>query len=52
MLNTTGYNVLAVLCIVAATTVALAGAGEADDLLAVGLVGLAGTIAGRGSSNV
>ncbi len=48
MLNTTGYNVLSVLCVVAAVVVALAGAGEADDLLAVALVGLAGTIAGRG----
>lgn len=47
-MTTNGYNVLAALCIVAAVVIALLGAGEADDLLAVGLVGLAGTIAGRG----
>jgi hypothetical protein len=49
MLSKTGYNVLACLAIVGAVTVALAGAGEADDLLAVALVGLSGTIAGRGN---
>ena len=50
MLSKNGYNVLAVLCIVGAVVVALAGSGDADDLLAVALVGLAGTIAGRGNA--
>ncbi len=44
-----GYNILSGLCVAAAVVVALAGAGNADDMLAVALVGLAGTIAGRGS---
>ncbi len=44
-----GYNLLSALCIVGSVIVALAGAGNADDMLAVGLVGLAGTIAGRGT---
>jgi hypothetical protein len=42
------YLTLAIACIVGAVTVALAGSGNADDLLAVALVGLAGTLAGRG----
>ena len=42
-----GYNLLAALSLVCAPVVALVGSGEADDLLAVALVGLAGTIAGR-----
>jgi hypothetical protein len=45
-----GYNLLAGLCILGAVTVALLGSGNADDLLATALVGLAGTIAGRGKS--
>jgi hypothetical protein len=49
-MNTSGYNALAGLCIVAAVAVALLGSGNADDMLAVALVGLAGTIAGRGRS--
>lgn len=44
------YLALAVTCIVGAVVVALAGSGNADDLLAVALVGLAGTLAGRGKS--
>lgn len=44
-----GYNLLSALCIVGSVIVALAGTGNADDMLAVGLVGLAGTIAGRGT---
>jgi hypothetical protein len=43
-----GLNLIAGLCIIGAVTVALLGSGNADDLLAVTLVGLAGTIAGRG----
>jgi hypothetical protein len=43
-----GYNLLAALSLVGAVIVALLGEGNADDLLAVALVGLAGTIAGRG----
>lgn len=43
-----GYNILAALAIVGAVTVALLGGRDATDLLATGLVGLAGTIAGRG----
>ena len=49
-MTTTGYNALAGMCIVAAVAVALLGSGNADDMLAVALVGLAGTIAGRGRS--
>jgi hypothetical protein len=49
-MTTTGYNLLAALSIIAAATIALAGSSEADDLLAAALVGLAGTIAGRGKS--
>lgn len=40
-------NHIAALCIIAAVTVALMGTGREDDLLAVGLLGLAGTICGR-----
>lgn len=43
-----GYNILAALSLICAVAVALAGSGEADDMLAVALVGLAGTISGRG----
>lgn len=43
-----GYNILSALALAGCVVVALAGAGSADDLLAVGLLGLAGTIAGRG----
>jgi hypothetical protein len=42
------YLALALACIAAAVAVALAGSGDADDMLAVALVGLAGTLAGRG----
>jgi hypothetical protein len=49
-MTTNGYNFLAALALVGAVTVALAGSGAADDLLATALVGLAGTIAGRGKS--
>lgn len=49
MLGKNGYTVLAICCIIGAVVTALAGSGDADDLLAVGLVGLAGTIAGRGN---
>lgn len=45
-----GYNILAALALVGAVVVALAGGDAADDLLATGLVGLAGTIAGRGDT--
>jgi hypothetical protein len=44
------YLTLALACVTAAVLVALLGAGDADDLLAVALVGLAGTLAGRGGS--
>lgn len=43
-----GLDLIAALCVIGAVFVALAGSGNADDLLAVTLVGLAGTIAGRG----
>lgn len=43
-----GYNILAGLALVGAVVLALLGEGNADDLLATALVGLAGTIAGRG----
>lgn len=43
-----GYNLLAALALAGAVLVGLLGSGDADDLLAVGLLGLAGTIAGRG----
>lgn len=49
-MTTTGYNALAAMCILAAVAIALLGAGNADDLLATALVGLAGTIAGRGKA--
>lgn len=47
-MTTNGYNLLASLAIIAAVAIALAGSGQNDDLLAASLVGLAGTIAGRG----
>lgn len=47
-MNALGYNLLAGLAVTAATLIALLGAGHSDDLLAISLVGLAGTIAGRG----
>lgn len=43
-----GYNLLAALALVGSVAVALLGNTAADDLLATALVGLAGTIAGRG----
>lgn len=49
MSSRTSYNLLAGLCILAATTIQLAGNGPADDNLAIILVALAGTIAGRGN---
>lgn len=47
-MTTNGLNIIAALCVLGAVTIALAGSGNADDLLATALVGLAGTIAGRG----
>jgi hypothetical protein len=44
------FLALAMSCIAAAVVVSLAGSGDADDMLAVALVGLAGTLAGRGRS--
>lgn len=45
-----GYNLLAALAITGAVITALAGVTQQDDTLAMALVGLAGTIAGRGKS--
>lgn len=45
------YLVLAVAAVTASVIVALLGAGDADDLLAVGFLGLAGTLAGRGKGD-
>jgi len=47
-MTTNGYNFLSALCILGAVLLALLGEGNADDLLAVSALGLAGTIAGRG----
>jgi hypothetical protein len=44
------YDIIAGLAVAGAVAVGLLGAGEADDLLAVGLLGLAGTIVGRGKA--
>lgn len=44
-----GMNILAGLALSGCVLVALLGSGDADDLLAVGLLGLAGTISGRGN---
>jgi hypothetical protein len=49
-MNTNGFNLLAALAIIAAAAVALVGNTTADDVLATALVGLAGTIAGRGKN--
>lgn len=45
------YTILSGMCITACVIVALAGSGNADDLLAVALLGLAGTLVGRGKGN-
>ena len=47
-MNVNGYNLIAALALVGAVAVALAGNGNADDLLAASLVGLDGTSPGRG----
>lgn len=47
-MTTHGLDLLAALALIGAVLVALLGNSTADDLLAVSLVGLAGTIGGRG----
>lgn len=49
-MNPTAYTILSGLAVIAAVVVALAGGTQADDVLATALVGLAGTLAGRGGS--
>lgn len=44
-MNATGYNVLSALCVIGAVTVIVL---RGDEVVAASLVGLAGTIAGRG----
>jgi hypothetical protein len=47
-MNTTAYTLLAAAALIASVVLALAGAGQADDQLAIAMLGLAGTLAGRG----